>query len=350
MSHIPTYFPIASTIEAGNLLIPTLESNQAGMIEINAPAFLFNLNAPITTIQVSLDKQQVFITATIDETVLARLTLRGIIENNHIFQTQESLLDLIVTEDVAKGDFIALTLKALLALAGETTLHIPRLGLKLKLNFQVPLKSISDILQKQQTAYRLMVIECATGITFQLPSEYSGKEIRDITFIYRAITDRTFVWPNPEMTITVEMPATQEQLSKMPRQLIVEDIHLDPMVVEKHLLGHTIHLGKQKLVIKDGVLKDFDWVLQNLAIDDGHIVPAVFISATGQYLFSFPEAPQLLDKPWDSLIQHLIDIEPYLYQQLSDSYNALAASTFSGLTEEEIAEITARPQNEDANE
>src|SRR5262249_47615370 len=131
---------------------------------------------------------------------------------------------------------------------------------------------------------------------------------------------------------------------------IVEDITPDPVVVEKQLLGHTIHLGQQILTIKDGVLKDFDRVIQELAKDDRHIVPAIFISSTGQYIFSFPDALRLPDKPWDSLIQHLIDIEPHLYQQLSERYHALAASTLSGLTEEEIAEVTARPDDEDTVE
>ena len=40
----------------------------------------------------------------------------------------------------------------------------------------------------------------------------------------------------------------------------------------------------------------------------------------------------------------LVDLEPHLDSHLVERYHALAAATLSGLTEEEKAEVTTRPE------
>jgi hypothetical protein len=81
-----------------------------------------------------------------------------------------------------------------------------------------------------------------------------------------------------------------------------------------------------------------------LKTNDGHDVLVEIISPTGIIHFDFPKAPRLPLNAWDSNTQVLIDLESHLDSRLAELYNDLAAATLAGLTAEEIAEVTARPE------
>lgn len=80
------------------------------------------------------------------------------------------------------------------------------------------------------------------------------------------------------------IPATIEQLSKLPLKPIIETISFAPKEVEKEVLNQVISLGPQILTLKDAILKNFYSVKQEIAQNDGHLVDAVFKTAVALQL------------------------------------------------------------------
>ena len=162
-----------------------------------------------------------------------------------------------------------------------------------------------------------------------------------IIFTYRAIVDRSFVWPF--VPTEIRELATRETLDQLPSKdnPIYES---PPTRVIKSVLGEPISLGRGTLVIEDFFILNDDAVRRELAINDGHPVEFVVDSVSGQAKYYMLEAPLLPDTPWDSKIQKFIDLESQLDARLVERYHALAAATLADLTEEEKAEVTARPE------
>jgi hypothetical protein len=185
----------------------------------------------------------------------------------------------------------------------------------------------------------LLVIERATGKRFPFPN-LSRSEVETIAYIYHAIVDRTFGWPIG--TITVAVPATQERLAALPPGGCPPHQLLGPKLVTKTLLSHSIVLGNEIIAIDDMIVEHPDEVRRELARDDGHLVEVNVRSLSGRARIDLPDAPCLPDKPRDSDIEALIDLESQLDARLADRYHALAAATLADLTEEEIREITSR--------
>lgn len=91
-------------------------------------------------------------------------------------------------------------------------------------------------------------------------------------------------------------------------------------------------------------MEDRDHIIQEMLSNDGHSVEVKLRSLSGQIRYELPEAPRLPVAAWDQKIQMLIDLEDKLVDSLANRYHALAASTLVNLTDEEKAEITARPE------
>lgn len=120
-------------------------------------------------------------------------------------------MNIRLTEEMTRAEFVGSTLIAMLALVNEVHLRIPGIQFEQVLKFDLPLQGISHWLQRRQTAYRLLVIERATDVEFSLPPRFSGDETQTIAFLYHAVVDRVFVWPFE--TIILDVPATQESLA-----------------------------------------------------------------------------------------------------------------------------------------
>jgi hypothetical protein len=216
------------------------------------------------------------------------------------------------------------------------------MGITLDSPTEQSLLKISNLLRARQTAYRLMVIERATGKEFRITPDITEQGVIDIAFAYHAIVDRSFVWElNPGK---VTAPATHEYLAQLPQKE-------QSMRYEEHFARHdltildeTVSLGSGTTIVEDFFIVDEDKVRQELAMNDGHTVEYVAGSLSGRAFWNYPEAPRLPDSPWDSKIQALIDLESELDTRLSERYNAFAASTLEGLTEEEKRAVTARPE------
>ncbi|MCI0490526.1 MAG: hypothetical protein L0229_28370 [Blastocatellia bacterium] len=334
---------IGATVFAEAMPFPLPQPAPETFLQMDFPDFNFRLEAPIIDFQSASKDGKVTARVAIDADVSLRLSLTGkLIEDGSKFRMEQVFISIELADQKARAEFIASTLWAMLSLDEKASLQIPQIRLDVNSHFELPLLEISNLLRNRQTAYRLMVIERATSVKFRLPNNYSGSEIEAISYIFHAIVDRSFVWPID--TVTVYVPATQEHLAKLPFDDGPTRQMLGPIPGMKNILGHSISLGNEELLIEDMIIGNADRVRGELACNDGHQVEMVIRSLSGQAIVKLPEAPQLPDEPWDPKTQALIDLESKLDACLVERYNALAAATLADLTEEEKAEVTARPE------
>jgi len=281
-----------------------------------------------------------FVKAAIDTHTIAVLEIMGrLLKEGAEFKPEAVSLKLDLTADRARADFVTSSLTAMLGLAEEVHLSIPEIALHVRLRFALSLLECSRMLLRRQTAHRLMVIERATGVEFLLPPYFSGDEITTMLLMYRAITERSFIWPLE--TYPLHILANEDYfhlITNLPQPTPLTFIREQ---VSETLLGKVIPFGKMTVTIADGIIENADALNREFARLDGHHVILMIRSLTGQARIELPEAPRLPQPPWDSTIQPLIDLESQLDARLAAGYHALAAATLEGLTEEEKAEVTA---------
>jgi hypothetical protein len=317
-------------------------------LQIVIPDFAGVLELPLTDIGGGMASGKVLLKASIDVDSTIVLLLTGeLVEQDDKFHVRQVNLNTETTTKKAQTDFVLTTIRAALSLANQVQLRMTEIGLDLELRFSEPLIEISNMLRRRLIAYRILVIERATGHRFKLPLDITGLEVEEIALIYHAITQRAFQWPFE--SLTVFMPATIEWAERLEHANQSSDFSLGPDPQTKNLFGHVIPLGLGLVTVVDKIIDDFDGVVRELSKNDGHQVEVKIRSLTGQCRYDFPEAPRLPHRPWDERIQMLVDLDAPLDAALVGRYNALAASTLEGLSEEEKAALTARPElDEDA--
>ncbi len=315
---------------------------QPASLNFSFSKLFFDFSAPVVSLERTIaNPSELIVKAKIDDYAKLILILQGqVTEDNTYFQTKSVSLVLEQDQESAEADFVTNSLIAIFALAGKLSVTLPSIILDLTLCFDLPPKQISELLKKRHIAYQIMVIEKANSKTLLLPKDYSGKDIENITFTYKAIMERQFSWHKAE--VHVFMPATTEQLSNLPLKPVIETITFEPMEVQREVLNQTLFLGMRTTTLKDAVLKNFDSVKQEIAQNDGHLVDAVFISSVGEAIFEFPDAPRLPKLAWSSFIQDLISLENSLCDLLFEKYNLLAEASLSGLSEKEKQAIHPR--------
>src|SRR5256885_3285866 len=312
-------------------------------LQINVPDFGCPLAFLITEVNSEMESGTVVLRAAIDSDSTIVLTLKGeLFREDDRFHIQQVGLNIETTAKLARSDFILTTLRAIFSLAEQVQLQIPELQLDLSLKFDAPLLEISQVLRRRQTAYRIMVIERATGLEFQLPLNISGEQVSDIFLAYHAIIEHSFDWTIK--SITLPLLATEEWLARLNDLNRLNSYTFGPDLITKTIFGKRILLGKGFLTVENIFIEEFDKIKQELARNDGHTVPVVVRSLSGHGRYDFPEAPRLPSAPWDEKIQGLINLEGQLDVALVKHYHSLAASTLEGLTEEEKTAITARPE------
>lgn len=333
-----------SALGSGTALpFPARKPSVDDFLQIYVPTFDIQITAPLVDFHWSYEIGKVTAKGAIGQKVIITMELLGrVFESDGQFHIEEVWLDVGTLNDRPVSEFIASTILASFGLSEHVQFRIPVIELNLNQRFDVSLKRLSQRLQMRQTAYRLMVIEHATGLEFQIPSSYSSNDIRTISYIFHAITDRSFVWPIE--TVVVQVPATEEQLEQLPLASEPSRQVIGPMPVVKNLFGYSISLGNEEVILENSIIENVESIRREFAANDGHKVGVIFRSLTGQGRLNLPEAPRLLGSPWDSNIQELIDLESRLDDRLAALYNDLAASTLAGLTEEEIALVTSRPE------
>src|SRR6266851_4130955 len=328
---ITPYQPsIVASVAATALPVPLPDVDAEALFHLSLPDFGLQLAAAITDFHLEKASGRVTLQASFSNDAIIALTLFGTLTD--FFHINEVSIDIRALENKPRAEFITSTLFALLGLSAETHLQIPAIGLDLRQSFDLSLKRINQRLQMRQTAFRLMVIERATGLELSIPENYSGEDIETIAYLYRAIELCAFVWPIG--TVIVHVPATLESLGLFPNDNKPTRQQLGPVRVVKHLFGHTIDLGEEELFLDDAVFENLAAVRSELAQNDGHPVEVIVRPLSGKGIVALKDSPRLPKLGWHQSIQGLIDLEPHLDQHLADRYNALAASTLSNLTEE----------------
>lgn len=310
-------------------------------VQISIPDFQVDLALPSTELKSEMESGEVILKASIDSDLTLVLTFTGeLFREEDKFQIQQVDLNIETTTKLARSDFVFTSLRSVLSLAEHIYLRVPDLQLDLSLKFDEPLLDISQMLRRRQIAYRIMTIERSTGYEFQLPLDISGEQVKNITLIYNAIAHRSFVWPISE--IGYGFLAIKGVLSRLLFLNQLSSITFGPHQITIPLFGKPISLGYGYITVEDKTIQNFDKIQEELAREDGHVVNVVVRSLSGQGRYDLPGAPRLPDEPWDEKLQSLIDLEDQLDAALIARYNALAASTLEGLSEDEKAEITAR--------
>ncbi len=338
---LPEYAP---KVLSGLMCFPAVRLESAS-VRVLIPDFNFGIEGTVVQFRQDTDAGQIFIRVAIDANVEANIEFAGrLTEHESSFEIAQVSFRLAPTKDCARDDFVASTLNAALALSQRVHFQMPEGGLDLALGFDLPLIEISRLLQSRQTSHRLMTIERATGIRFDLPQGgFSGTDIAAIIFVYRAIVDRAFTY-HLINGLPIVIEADEEGAKRLRSLQQSRVIGFGPEEMSRQLLGVEIPLGRMTVKILDPYIVEIDRVREEVAQGDGHPVTLLFRSATNQALFELPEAPRLPPNPWDARIQALIDLERELDSRLIERYHALAAGSLAGLTDEERKRVTTRPQ------
>jgi hypothetical protein len=337
--------PEASDLVSGVLVaqfaIPQTSSDLWFQIEI--PDFQSTFVLPLVDISPTWEDGKVTLKAAVDQHSRLAFTLLGEFGGyDEPFKIKQLNLSLDKDGRLARSEFMLCSLWAIFALAQQIHLRMEDWQLDLRFGFNAQLLEIGDMLRRRQIAYRVMVIEVATGVQFQVPVEISGDEVEEIALIYHAIIDRSFDWPIDK--ITVFFPATEEWRDRLLLANDLPSFTLGPDPVLKTLFGKQIYLGEGTITLLDQHIENFDNALQELSTNDGHEVAVVIRSLSGHGHHQMPKAPRLPDSPWPDKIKQLINLEDRLDTKLVQRYNELAAETVAGLSDEEKTEITARSE------
>jgi hypothetical protein len=325
----------------GAFNVPLSESVTEASLEIMVPEVNYRLGVTLMEITFVTDASSLIAQTVIDGDVEMALAFSGKrIENGAVFQVQQASVQIRPLEDRARAEFMESTLNALLALAEEVRLAIPEIDLDLKLRFNLPLLNISRLLQARQTAYRLMVIEAATGNQFSLPPHFSPNDMSAIIFAFLAITERSFDWQFD--TYMLPFRANDAGLNQLMQ--VHQSATFTINQEEVPVLDKSVLLGDARVTVADAIIENFDQVKKALEKLDDTLVQVVIRSATGRATFELTHAPHLPDNPWPANIQTLVELESQLDTRLVSRYHALAASTLEGLTVEEKAAVTTRPE------
>lgn len=313
-------------------------------LEITVPDFHFKFSTSISEIESGNVSSDIIFKASLYDSIDIVINLTGELVERDGFRVIEVSVNTEFEIARARAEFIASTFLSTIGLAENVRLRIPEIELDLELQFQSSLSEISVMLQRRQMAYRLMVIERATGYEFEAPVSLSSAEMENLALVYYAIVERSFIFPFSTVTYPV-VPATEEYLQQFASLEGKSSIVFGPEPLSKTLLGKTISLGNDSTwIIENAAIDRFDEVKKELARGDGHPVEIVIRSLSGQARYNLPTAPRLPDNPWDSEIQKLIELESDLDARLVERYHVLAAATLAGLTDEEKKIATARPE------
>lgn len=311
-------------------------------LQINISDFDFHLTAPLIDYTPTLESGEVTLRAAVDKNVVAFLTLTGELRRGTaMFETEQFSFAVEVSEQEPRALFIVSSIMAMLGIVEEMDINIAELGMGQKVTFDVPLLITSGRLEQRLIAYRLMVIEEATGRKLRIPNFISRDDLGSIAFVYHAIVDRQFEWPNSyifEGSVAANSEGRAQAPIDKPTSLRFSEIPLS-----RTLFGETISLGHATITVEDAIVQNPREVDRELAVDDGHVIKFAIRSQTGRATYAFQETPRFHPR-WDPRVQALVNLESQLDAKLVARYNELASATLADLSEEEKKEITMRPE------
>ena len=298
VDRLPTggFIPQVKLPKAEVIPFPLPQPTQGMALHINLPELNCNFTAPVLDCTQAARSGEVTIRCYVDtNVVLAMLLIGKMVEDGNSFRVEEVLFNIEQTEDRARAEFVSSSLLAMLGLGTKIDLTFPAIGLNLDLRLNSPLSTISQLLQRRQTAYRLMIIERATNKTFLLPKNITGSEMEAISFTYHAIIDRSFIFPFKSVQIYV--PATQDWLNAFK----VDDqprVHVLPEnTVEMRIFDQSIQITYARVIVEEGIFLNADRIRKELSANDGHLVEVVLLSLSGSAKYEISAAPRLPADP-----------------------------------------------------
>jgi len=312
--------------------------------------FNCNFNLEIVDIHWSLSSNEIVLYLDLD----GKLTVKAILDGywkegtEPTFQLESFGMKLDKKQETPISMFLSSTLWAMLGLSPKFRVRIPQLNYDLTTSFELSVNEVSKLLQERQIAYRLLVIESATGIKLPFPQGYiHGEDIGNIAFCYHAIVDREFDWfLNPT---TIPWTANEESFSWLPETDKPTSLIFGPEVFLESIFGVEIPLGVLTAKIEKADIDNYEEVRENLSKLDNSIVEVKLRSLNGMNRIIAVRVPTLTPNPWSLELQKLIDLDGKLDSIVLDKYFALAALTLEGLTEEQKEAILERPNlDEDA--
>jgi hypothetical protein len=344
----PPALDIEQVFRADPVLFPVslCEIRPDVSLEIAFPEFGGAFGGPVTVDTSDIDSGRVIATARITSSL--DLVMRLVSESeDRTGSSTEAIVEIRHHDSErprALDSFVSYTLFALLGLSRrvELQLHIPGIEPLVSLRFETPLPAISQYLKSRQIAYKVMAIERATNQQFAFPTTRSAVEVATISFAYEAIVKRSFLWPDNYDGRMIPLPASPEGLNEFLALKREREFKFGPSPLTKTLFGKTLSLGVGTATVLDAAIEVDDESKAAMGRGDGRDVQVRVRSLSGRIRYDLPEAPRLTEGHWDPNIQALIDIEPLLDAAFFERYNALAAGSLAGLTDEEKARVTAR--------
>ncbi|MGH9834414.1 MAG: hypothetical protein ACREBD_18000 [Blastocatellia bacterium] len=308
--------------------------------ELVFPAFHYSLSAPVVEMFMVADSSQTTVKIAVDEAVTMICELKGKRLNGK--EEMEVGVYFENPADRARASFVAATLQCLLWLAGPVSLRIPTLGLDVEVGFTAPLEEVNQTMHIRHVAYQLMVIERAFDRKLARSLLFFDADGDRISFVYHAIVDRSFVWPFFQAQFP--FPASEQSLDILKDADRPSLRRLNVAHYEADVLGKSLPLGRAIVTIENGVIVNIEEIGRELGTLDGHEFPALIKSLAGVATYEFPDAPRLSETKWDKRIEEILALDRQLDEAIFQAVNQLAALSLADLSDEEKAEVTARPQ------
>lgn len=324
----------------------SLLSTARGGIMLRVPAFDVRIDIKVTDIIWSTDSNQIVFEATIDDQIHLRAVLDGdwvprANDEPHFVQ-RDFGLTVVKKPSTPVHVFVTSTLWALLGLSTPTHIEIPLINYDFKAQFSLDLKQLSNLLLERDLAYRLMVIEVATGLQFQMPlGEIDGADVESIAFAYHAIVERRFDWPS--FRSTIPWVSNRDNFQSLPLSSEPAPMTFRPERLERIIFGQRVPLGLMAGTIELALIENFDDVKSRLEKNSGEVVNAQIRSLTGKTHFVSLRVPTLPDNCWTPSLKRLIAIGQALDESVAGKYLGLARSSLEGLEHHQIDSITERP-------
>lgn len=348
--------PLSTTLASEHLTIPTpvlvvmpplplVRPVDEATLHVKVKDFDFSLAAPLITSESTVEPEKAVLKFALDDGVSLVLRLTGrLIEEGTRFQPELGQMETEqLNECGVRAQFVGSSLIAMFGLAGEVLFEVPELALDLKQEYDLPLALISNLMRTRQATYGLMMVERATGEEFVLPPSLTEQDRTAIALAQLAVVEGSFTRRMRRFPFTI---TAKKELSNIPQDGKPFRFESALQEGDMKVLGRPVPLGKWKVTIEQAVIEKPDELRRAMAQDDGRDVKMSLLSLTGEVHCDFPEAPRLSDAPWEPKIEELEGLEKPLRLRLASRYHAAAARTLAGFSEEEQAELTARPEME----
>lgn len=346
-SNIARLMPTVLSADVESKTSFSISSNVNAYVKLNFPDFHFECSLQIVNVSILREQSICEVKMLLIDGVYLILELVGEINKRKDKVIVSKIEQIIIRYELIKNQalqqFVNLTFEAILSLANKISLETLETTVSLSIPFNTHLKEITNVLQKRQIAYRVMVIEKALGLEIELPSNISGEEVAMIAYLYNSIVNKFFVWSCKFLTHTVY--ANQESLSWLQPDRKLPPVRFPSSEVKEELFGHKINLGRRFILIKESIIENYDDVKRELSHLDGRLVDIIIRPLDGRVeVFTLDDTPRLPENAWEEQIQTFIDLSPQLSKLLANRYHALAAATLDGLTEEMKIAVTTRPE------